>query len=226
MNLSLWWTWCANATGPSVLRNERIWGHHGCCTHFSFFINKYAFINDRRVGCYTLGSVLKDLEVVIELDRRGGRRRGAAPSCWQVDGLNAVRGAETPRAAVTPEILHLRFRVGLFFFHRLELITWSPQDSFLKPQTSFNFFNVFFVPPFSSPQDFKMALHGLTARKAKADLFDYCFVTAKPALSDWACNAFSCTFFRKFWCFYHKDGRYSDFKYNMLFYAAFHFVIA
>lgn len=34
-------------------------------------------------------------------------------------------------------------------------------------------------------RDLKMAMHGLTLRKAKADLFDYLFVTVKLALSDW-----------------------------------------
>ena len=54
-------------------------------------------------------------------------------------------------------------------------------------------------------QDLKMALHGLTLRKAEADLFDCCwFVTVEAALSDWTLAPFSS------WSFFFSSPGHRD----------------
>lgn len=169
-------------------------------------------------------SILKGLEVGIELERRGGRR-GAAPKCWQVDALSAVLKAPRAAARRTGDPAPPLQRGAPFLPPAGENHLKRFPEIFILFLFLINFL-LHWVPPSSSPLDLKMALLGLTARKAKADLFDYSSVP--PALSDWAfIPHFSCAFFSwKFGCFYNKDGRYLDLSYNMLFYAAFHFVIA
>lgn len=111
-----------------------------------------------------------------------GGRRGAARSCWQVEELCAVRGAETSSGCCLTGDPHLRLDWSSADLHRLKIFTFFP-PRFLKEYKKIS------VLLFSNRcLDLKMALHGLTLRKAKADLFDCCFVTVKPALSDWTCS--------------------------------------
>lgn len=153
-------------------------------------------------------------EVVIELEERSGwsgGRRGAARSCWQVDELCAVRGAETssscthtgdPPPQVRPE---LRSAPPAQASHIPTPVSQRIESKSSKFSSS--------ALPFPYRWlDLKMALHGLTLRKAKADLFDCCFVTVKPTLSDWTRFSSFSIFWRIFFfwaprCFSLKRNR-------------------
>lgn len=134
-------------------------------------------------------------------EERGGRRRGAARSCWQVDELWAVRGAEASSGCCFTGDPHLRLdRSSSKTCNRLNIHNFFPAPPpFLqehwKKSSTFLFFEFPFLGWGFFPyrwRDLKMALHGLTLRKAEADLFDCCwFVTVEAALSDWTLSPFS-----------------------------------
>lgn len=106
-----------------------------------------------------------------------GRWAVRCPRCWNLLRLLPPHRRSSPQ--INPELHQPTPAQDFLHFH----------PCFSKEKEKINFFYLLFCSFFFLYHwlDLKMALHGLTLRKARADLFDCCFVTVKPALSDWTC---------------------------------------